>query len=588
MSNEMHSNSGPETPHQPISRMSGVWPAFVILLASIGTMTTNCADPDLWGHYQYGKEVLRDGYLHPTTTWSYAVQGHPWINHENIAELLTAWAYDHFGILGLTIGKLTLATIVIGAGLWWGRRIGVSWFALGLLAVLAADNVRFHWQFRPHALSYAYFAIMLAILEHCFAGWRGTWRSWKDFVAGTPQDPPRENLRPLRQLWILPVLLCLWTNTHGGFAAGLAIYCAYLGLRMIHGWAWWGRESLGLQKRLAMMILAGILASLVNPYGPKLHGWMADTLGAAPPEIGDWAPLPIWSLQALGFWLLMAVVGFSLWKTTRPRDLVHLALMALILWQGLSHCRHICFFAMMCLFWIPPHFDSAVAPLVASWKAQTAGRAPAPWIRPLLTAPLILWLAVIAAQLGPKLSTVPVERKEYPVSAMQYLNDQGLRGRTMVTFNWAQYAIACFANEADRPQSLVAIDGRLNTCYPRPVLDIYLDFLLGEPQPGARLRAPESAPYDPRLALSYEDPDLFLLDRGQKPATRIIAADPRWVLLYQDSLAQIWGRKDRYDDPASPDYLAPERRSIGETLQAGSVMWPAFPVKGRATQVASR
>jgi len=565
-----------------------IWPIFVILLASIGTMTTNCADPDLWGHYQYGKEVLRDGHLHPTTTWSYAVTGHPWINHENIAELTTAWAVDTFGIWGLTIGKFLLATAMFGSVLWWGRRTGVSWFALGLVCVLAADNIRFHWQFRPHALSYVCFAVMLALLEYSFSGWRGTWRSWKAFFAGTSHDPPRADLRPLRRLWLIPPLLCLWTNTHGGFAAGLAIYAAYLGLRMIQGWAWWGRESLGFQKRLFMMIIAGILATFLNPYGPNLHVWMADTLGAAPPEIGDWAPLPIWSMQAVGFWLLIAVVAFSLWKTSLPRDLVHVTLLALILWQGLAHCRHICFFAMMCAFWIPRHFDSAVAPVVVAWRAQTAGRQPALWVRPLLTAPLIAWLAVIAAQLRPKLSTIPVERKEYPISAMQFIEDRELRGRTMVTFNWAQYAIACFANDNTTEPSRVAIDGRLNTCYPRDVLDIYLDFLLGEPKPGARLRAPESGPYDPTLALSYEEPDLFLLDRGQKPAIRTIERDSRWVLLYQDSLAQIWGRRDRYDDPNSPQYLPASRRVITETPQIGSVMWPAFPVTRRATSLASR
>lgn len=571
----------------PHKRSQFVWPVFVVLLASVGTMTTNCADPDLWGHYQYGKEVLRDGVMPTETTWSYAVQGHPWINHENIAELATAWAADTFGIVGLTIGKLLLAIIIFGCVIWSCRQTAAGWLAIGLIGVLAADNIRFHWQFRPHAWSYVCFAMMLAILGDCFRGWHGEWRDWRTTLSGTPVEPDRTEFHRLRRLWLLPPLLCLWTNTHGGFAAGLAVYCAYLGLRMIEAWAWWGRAAIGLLKRLAMMIIAGILATVLNPYGPNLHLWMADTLGAAPPEIGDWAPLAIWTTQSLGFWALIAVVAFAMIGTGLRRDVVHLVLLGLILWQGLSHCRHICFFAMMCAFWIPSHLQSAFEPFIASWRQTMAGRQPAAWVRHAGTAMLVLWLGAISTQLGPKLSTIPVERKEYPVAAMQFLRDHDLRGRTMVTFNWAQYAIACFADDTAEQQSLVAIDGRLNTCYPREVLDIYLDFLLGEPAPGFRLRAPTSPAYNPTTALSYQNPDLFLLDRGQKPAIRTISADPNWVLLYQDGLAQIWGRKSRYDDPRSPDFFSAERRSISDTPQSGFVQWPALPEARRPIVVAT-
>jgi len=61
-----------------------------------------------------------------------------------------------------------------------------------------------------------------------------------------------------------------------------------------------------------------------------------------------------------------------------------------------------------------------------------------------------------------------------------------------------------------------------------------------------------------------------------------------WVLLYQDSLAQVWGRRDRYDDRASSDYLPPEARRVGDEPQTGFVQWPAFPVTRKAERVAQR
>jgi hypothetical protein len=50
-----------------------------------------------------------------------------------------------------------------------------------------------------------------------------------------------------------------------------------------------------------------------------------------------------------------------------------------------------------------------------------------------------------------------------------------------------------------------------------------------------------------------------------------------WTLLYQDSLAQVWGRSETFNDPESPQYVSPEERVIGDDVQQGLVAWPALP-----------
>ena len=51
-----------------------------------------------------------------------------------------------------------------------------------------------------------------------------------------------------------------------------------------------------------------------------------------------------------------------------------------------------------------------------------------------------------------------------------------------------------------------------------------------------------------------------------------------WTLLYQDQLAQVWGRADKYDNPDSPHFLA--ARSISDHPVSGLAPWPAFPDRG--------
>src|SRR3954451_23023135 len=85
-----------------------------VILASGVALSLNVADPDLWGHVQYGRDALANG-LPLTTTYSYVTEGYPWINHEIIAEYALAIINDLAGGPGLLIAKWLLGLGVIGA-----------------------------------------------------------------------------------------------------------------------------------------------------------------------------------------------------------------------------------------------------------------------------------------------------------------------------------------------------------------------------------------------------------------------------------------------------------------------------------------
>ena len=146
-----------------------------------------------------------------------------------------------------------------------------------------------------------------------------------------------------------------------------------------------------------------------------------------------------------------------------------------------------------------------------------------------------------------------------------------LTGRVVVHFDWAQYAIAAFGDDAP-----VAFDGRLRTCYPQEVADAYFDFLVGD-RLIPRWRSEQSPPVDATRMLRLGEPDLAVVARHFTHSVEVMEARADWVLLYQDAVAQLWGRRNRYDDPASHDYLPPAQRWITEVRQAGAVPWPALP-----------
>jgi hypothetical protein len=560
----------------------GLWAA--ILLAAGVAISPSLADPDLWGHVQYGRDVLASGRLPETTTYSFIAEGYPWINHENIAELALALGADTIGPVGLLVVKCLLGVVAIGLMMRYGSRRGAGTVTLAAVALLVAVNLAFHWSMRPQLFTYTFFTFMIALFGWCFEGWENAWRlPWLSRQLGSPDQPPLTySVARLKWLWVLVPLFAIWANAHGGFVAGFCILTAYLGLRSLEIVAHRGLAAWGLVLRLAMMACACGLATFVNPYGPMYQVWLFYDLFLPRPEIVEWWPPNLFEPLAIPVWILVGTWVMSLSFTRRPRDLAHLVIMCLTLWQALAHQRHIAFFSILCGFWLPVHVESVLRRMTVL-KDSALTLEPSSKLRWGLIGGFSVAYCLLGWKLYERLHEMPVKRQEYPVSAFQYMADQHLTGKLVVTFNWAQYAIMAFGSRQPGDQGLlVQVDGRCRTSYSQEMLDVHFDFVLGDAAPGMRWRSPLSPPADPARALDYGRPDMVLLDRGQAHCEEVMKRHrDDWVLLYQDKTAQLWGRASRYDDPRNAAYIPPAQRQVTNEVQVGTVNWPALPVEKR-------
>lgn len=552
-----------------------------ILATAVCTLTNNQADTDLWGHVTYGRDWLRDGELPRTTTWSYITNTTPWINHENLSELAFALTYDTFGVLGFTFGKLLLATVIVTSLVYTARRSGAGWGATAICVVAAADAMEFHWHFRPQAFTYTFFALEIVLLDWVFRDWRGDWRGWRETFRGAPGEIPREAVARLPWLCLLPLLFILWTNTHGGFAAGVAISSAYLAFRACEAWAWWGTTSLMLIMRIGFLIAMGLLATFLTPYGGELHAWMWKAIAVPQPEISDWRPIDLFhDSDAIGIWVLFVLGAISLGCSRRRKDLTQFAILGIVLWQGLEHVRHLVFFAILCGAWLPQHVGDVLGRIAADLKDKAGEKGKRLCHPQAVELSLVGWTALMIVLTLGRVRDIPIRKDWYPVGAMQFVADRGLEGRFLVDFNWAQYAIMCFDETGAR--SRVAIDGRYTTCYSREALDLFLDFQLGDLGPEHRRRGAQSPPFNPHSAIRIGPPDLVLISRERPQSVEVMRQSGKdWVLLYQDSLTQLWGRAAKYDRHESLDYLPLAQRLISDATQAGAVSWPAVPRRSK-------
>ena len=280
---------------------------------------------------------------------------------------------------------------------------------------------------------------------------------------------------------------------------------------------------------------------------------------------------------------MLGVIGISLLATQQRRDWVEITILLLVTWQSALHLRHIAFVALLCGFWIPEHFQSALRRLLPTNGGLSLDFSPA--IRRMAVVALLAAIAVQSLALDDRLSDFSVDRGQYPVDAMQFMADRNSTGKAVVAFNWSQYAIAALA-----PQITVGFDGRYDTCYPLEVVDMHFDFLLGEAG-GLRNRSPKSGPIDGTKVLNHESPDLVLIDRHYENAVAIMQAEagqanPAWVLLYRDRVAELWGRSSKYADPNSPTFIPANQRVQDARPREGRVPWPAFPVRFTVRQLA--
>lgn len=545
----------------------------LLMLACAGPLALNVVDPDLWGHVRYAEEWIAEGELPRTATHTFTAEGHPWINHENLAEWLMARGFRTLGVPGMLAAKALLGLSILLLMWLAARRQGVRPIAAWSCFLLVAHSLQAFFPMRPQLLSFLWCAVMLLAIDRAFAGW-GNRRS--DF-----RNNRRQGDRPAidwRWLATLPVLFAVWANSHGGFVAGYVILFTLLVGRAAEVLYRQGREGSRAAAGLAGVAALCGLATLLNPYGLELHAWLLGSLGQARPEITEWGPPLPGNPVFVPFVLLALTAIGSLLLTDRRRDPVKILLLALVGWQAATHLRHVAFFAILCGFWLPPHLQSIAGRLRGQAAKNLSITTLSPGMRFGVAAALSLAILLQSAVVGQRITSFPVYRSSYPVDAIQWMADHRVKGNLVVCFNWAQYAIAALA-----PDVRVAFDGRFRTCYPQSVIDRHFDFLVGDTWP--RNRDPESGTIEGDRTLRVDQPDYVLVDLQYQHATQVMEAaaeetNSEWRLVYQDAVARVYGRREVVDDSALATFIPIDQRPISDEASAAAVAWPALPRRG--------
>ncbi|GIK99991.1 MAG: hypothetical protein BroJett029_42000 [Alphaproteobacteria bacterium] len=508
---------------------------FAVVALAWLRFSENTADNDLWGHVLYGQRALLLGGPERTEVLSWTAAGLPWINHEVWAEVGFGFVHRLAGGPGLWLAMLGLAALTVIPA--WraggGRDPAQRLTALGLLAI-SINSIALGYAVRPQLFTMLLLVLVLLALRAFFSG-RVHWG------------------------WAVPVAFAAWANLHGGYFAGWVVLLGALGAEaLMRLWPGAGKPfgltAAGGPSRAHLATVA-VLASgalLLNPWGSDLVRWTWQTLLLPRPQIAEWHA-PGLSGAALGVYLLVLVSLYGWLGSRRPRRAWEAVTLALLAGMAVLQLRHAPLFALANLIFTPPHLCDALQRLARPTESLRHLLSRRLVALPLAGALLAAGVIALGASLTPRTApfTMEVPKDTYPVTAVAFMRDHGLAGRTLTFFDWGQMVLW------ELPHNPVSFDGRLDTVYPDAIRDAHWRFYAGE-DPGPGL--------DPAAA------SVALLPTAYGAVDWLRRAG--WTLVYRDPLASVLVRTPA-DHPALATLRLPVQ--LGPAAVSGRVRFPDRP-----------
>ena len=420
--------------------------SFMTLLVIVCFLARTGADADLWGHLTFGRDIVRAGRVHSADPYSFT-SDRPWINHEWLAEVMMWGAYAGGGAAGLVVLKLMLACAA-------GAALLATW-RLQPLRPAMRDSILFltalgTWPLlatiRPQAFSVCLFAVLLLVLHRAREG-------------------------DTRWLLALPLVFAIWVNVHGGWIVGAGTLAVFVACSWCDPtWSTRGRVL------LLASACASAVATLCNPYGVSMLGFLSETVRPARADIIEWQPATRVPLVGLLLWMIpTAVALFGIWKQLEARALRPLGALRLLFGMrrgtalpsllvvllfaigSFRVIRLVGFYALAVAFLMPPWIR-----VDASSDETPRSNTTATWWRPIVTCGALLVIAV--STFG---RTLAMDGEWLPErEATAFIKAHGVRGRMLTWFDYGELAIWHFF-----PAIRVSMDGRRETVYSEQLRD---------------------------------------------------------------------------------------------------------------------
>jgi hypothetical protein len=514
---------------------------FVAMLGSLALTTLSVrllGDAGIGWHIRTGQLILATHavpHVDPFSATS-STAGNPWFAWEWLYDVIVGWLESAAGLNGVVL----FTALVIATVFAWTFRLllrrGTNLFVGLILLLLAASAAMIHFLARPHVVSWLFTVAWFWILESRERKCPGSDADSDSDFDSTPG--------PASLLWLLPPLMLLWVNIHGGFLLGFALLAIY--------WAGAAWEWLKLKedqfddalrkirtgRRVRALTLTGLVSALVtfvNPYGLQLHVHIYRYLSNRflMDHIDEFQSPNFHYVAQKCFAGLLLLTLAALAAKRREVGVTHGIVLLFAAYSGLYASRDIPVSALLLILVIGPWLSDAMArlgdrhpaaqrfvPTQFLQRMQAIEVSLRGHLWPITAIALSCWVAAHGGKLGATpLMAAHFDAKRFPAAAVNYLETHDVRGPLVSPDYWGGYLIYELY-----PRVRMVVDDR-HDYYGEEFLKSYLKMVHVEPgwqdflqQHGAQCVV---APKDSALA-------------------NILAETPAWQPIYRDDVAVVF------------------------------------------------
>jgi len=427
----------------------------IFLFCGMKGAQTLLGDGDTGWHLRTGEWILAHGRVPDRDVFSFTRPGQPWFAWEWLWDVLFGWLHVHAGLAAVVLASSLVLALTFALLFRMARRSSDALVALAITLAAAAGSAG-HWLARPHLFTMLFTVIFYGILD------RGGASDGRE--SGVP-----------RRLWLLPPLMVVWTNLHGGFFIGILLIAAYAAGQfalLLGENAASRRLALRRGRGLVLVAAACVAATFVNPYGYRLHAHICSYLadGFYRGNIMEFQSLNFQSAQARYLEILLALGGAAAFGRLRHGRIAWPLLFAMWAHLALYSARNVEIFVLLAAApaaeavseglrklpvmrlagWLRRGFEGLVL-FTREWNTVDAEPR---WQLSSAAAMLVL-AALLYAPRSPAACRAAYDSKTFPVAAADRMEKAGLFGGVFTEDLWGGYLIY-----RQYPRGRVFIDGR--------------------------------------------------------------------------------------------------------------------------------
>ncbi|HEX8815521.1 MAG TPA: hypothetical protein VF753_08470 [Terriglobales bacterium] len=318
-------------------------------------------DADTGWHIRNGQRILLTHAIPRVDSFSATMSGKPWYAWEWLWDLGMAVIHQVMGLNGVVFYSAAIIAATFALALYLATDRGANLLVTLFLLVLALGASAVHFLARPHVVSWLLTVIWFQLLDSSLMA--------------------RDCIDRKRLYW-LPLIMLLWANLHGGFLIGFALLGAYASGFFIEYFSRPEQQTRAAQilRQIGLPTLLCILASLVNPYGYRLHVhvWKYLSDRFLMNSISEFHSPNFHGAAQECFALLILITIVAVASAHKKAHPAHVLVLLFAIYSGLFATRNLPVSSLLIVLILAPLLSETISGVVegksAEWMKSTCAR----------------------------------------------------------------------------------------------------------------------------------------------------------------------------------------------------------------------